>query len=74
MDEQIRLIGDSFLQMEQKIAAQQQRISNLEDRNIEFKKLLQLLIKEEGTCMSTVPTVASAYLLGVFVCILCVCL
>ena len=75
VDEQIRSRDDMIFQLKQQMAAQQQRIADLEHRNKEFAELSQILIKEEG--LSIVATIASACLFGVCLCIIiimCVCL
>ena len=57
VDEQIRLKDDVIFQLKQQMATQQQRIADLEHT---VNELSQVPIKEEGTCMSIVPIVASA--------------
>ena len=49
VDEQIRLRDDVIFQLKQQMATLQQRIADLEYRNKEIEKLLQIPIKEEGT-------------------------
>ena len=48
MDEQIRLRDDVIFHLKQKMATQQQRISDLKHRNKKLEELLS--IKEEGIC------------------------
>ena len=64
MDEQIQLRDDVIFELKQQMATQQQRIADLEHT---VNELSQIPIKKEG--MSIVPTVASACLFGVCVCI-----
>ena len=59
---------DMIFQLKQRMAAQQQKIDDLEHI---VNELSQVPIKEEG--MSIVPTIASAYSLDVCVCIIFVC-
>ena len=60
------VLGDEerIFQLKQLIATLKQRISDVEYRNTELEELSQISIKKEG--MSIVPTIASAYLFGVY--------
>ena len=63
VDEQIRLRDGVIYQLKQQMAAQQQRIADLEHT---VNELSQIPIKKEG--MSIAPTIASACLFSVYIC------